>query len=96
VAKRLVLTIPEGVSYPALVYMWSAATSNGPEAAKAAQRAAYRNGCESITPDDYRSAVEFLRLLAATELARLGGAPASVVSGSSTALMETFDVSGGH
>ena len=90
-SKKVVVTVPDGVNYAALVYMWSAATTNAPEAAKAAERAARRNGCETISPEDFRGAVEFLRLVAMTELARLGGAPASIVGGSSSVLIQTAD-----
>ena len=87
-SNRITITLPEGVSPEALLCIFQAATANAPAAATSAERSGYRNGFEHLKTGDFRAAVEFLRILVANELARIAGAPAAVISGGSSVLIE--------
>lgn len=87
-SKRITITMPEGIEPDALLCVFQSATANAPAAATAAERSAFRNGFDHLKTPQCRAAVEFLRILVANELARLAGAPSSVIGGGSSVLIE--------
>jgi hypothetical protein len=85
--KRFTINLPEGVRPEAVIYAIAGAVANPVACASSAARQAQRDDRRDLTQSDMRTAVEFLRLAMANEIARSNGA-ASVIASSSTAFVE--------
>ena len=86
--KSVSINLPEGIKPEAIIYVLAAASSNPVAIAALAARFAGRDDRKDITQADCRTAVEFLRLAMANEIARLSGAPASIVASGSSVLIQ--------